>query len=145
MPEKIYFRPTVDHYSHRQGSSSEVYIGRDVPRAGIFQPSIWENEFRLHNPNDLAERWEVLAKFTEGLLCRQDLIARIREGELSGKTLLCWCKKKGPSDPTLCHGDVLAIFSSLLAGYPETPELHARILKALPGLLRQGKADGLFG
>lgn len=73
---------------HCERDPFDVYIGR---------PSIWGNPYVLRHE---SERAEVIRRYREYLLGRQDLLARL--DELRGKRLGCYCA------PKPCHGDVLA-------------------------------------
>lgn len=66
----------------------DVYIGRGSP---------WGNPYHINRD---GTREEVIAKFSEYIVTRPDLMARL--GELRGKRLGCYCA------PQACHGDVLA-------------------------------------
>ena len=81
--------------------SCEVYIGRRWTMGGWNLPqSKWANPYSVRKAGSAAEAVRLYEE--EHLSKRLDLMAEL--GELRGKTLGCWCKKK-PSDP--CHGDVL--------------------------------------
>ncbi|ELR22908.1 uncharacterized protein ACA1_398940 [Acanthamoeba castellanii str. Neff] len=81
--------------------SCDVYIGRRWTMGGWNLPqSKWANPFTARKAGSAAEAVRLYEE--DHLSKRPDLLAEL--GELRGKTLGCWCKKK-PSDP--CHGDVL--------------------------------------
>jgi len=75
----------------------DIYIGRAFAE---FHESDWHNPFHIEGG---CGRKCVLEKYEAHVRSRPDLMARL--GELRGKTLGCWCKKKKPK---ACHGDVLA-------------------------------------
>ena len=70
----------------KKGTPDEVYIGRG---------SKWGNPFAI-GPD--GTRGEVIEKYREYIM-RTELPEQVNE--LSGKTLVCYCK------PHSCHGDVL--------------------------------------
>lgn len=74
--------------AHCKQSNFDVYIGR---------PSKWGNPFAVGRD---GSREQVIARYKEWLLKQPHLLAAL--GELTGKTLGCWCS------PRPCHGDVLA-------------------------------------
>lgn len=75
---------------HCKKEKYDVYIGRG-------NASIWGNPFKI---GEHGNRSQVIKKYMDYLLTREDLIGRI--GELKGKVLGCWCS------PLPCHGDILA-------------------------------------
>ncbi len=75
----------------RTGAPYDVYCGRANKYLNLPE-SKWHNPFPLKKE---SERAEVLRKFEEYLLTRQDLLDSL--WELDGKTLACWCW------PKLCH------------------------------------------
>lgn len=78
----------------------DIYIGRKISMGGWNLPeSKWHNPYKL---KECASAEECIKKFREYIMQKPDLLAQIHE--LRGKTLGCWCKKKG-HEP--CHGDVL--------------------------------------
>lgn len=83
---------------HCKRSPYDVYVGRG---------SEWGNPFS-HKPSSsarwrVATREEAISRYRQWLLTSPDAEElRARVGELSGKTLGCWCA------PRPCHGDVLA-------------------------------------
>ena len=81
----------------------DVYIGRRQTQGGWnLSESKWHNPYKVSATKTVAL---ACAEFKQYLLYkRPDLIAAIKQGELNGKVLGCWCKVK-PTDP--CHGDVL--------------------------------------
>lgn len=83
----------------------DVYIGRRMTMGGWNLPhSDWANPFTIKqcggSAAEAVRRYDEWIRRGDG----QRLLARIDAGELSGKVLGCWCKKRA-SDP--CHGDVL--------------------------------------
>ena len=83
-----------------------VYIGRRMPR--VRGDGYFGNPFRLTKG---VLRESVMAEFEAYARKRieEDPEYRQRVGELTGKTLVCWCA------PLSCHGDVLARLASELA------------------------------
>jgi Domain of unknown function (DUF4326) len=49
-----------------------------------------------------VDRREMVCRYREWLAEQPDLLRRLREGELTGRALGCWCA------PEPCHADVLA-------------------------------------
>lgn len=62
----------------------------------IDRRSVWGNPFVIGVDGD---RKEVINKFEEWIVTREDLMQRLHE--LEGKILGCWCR------PLDCHGDIL--------------------------------------
>lgn len=99
MTDQAHFKTKVvnKHHADHRGPD-DVYIGR---------PSRWGNPFS-HLPGkgdvQVASRDEAVERY------RVHLWSQIKSGDvsiadladLSGKTLVCWCR------PAACHGDVLA-------------------------------------
>lgn len=79
---------------HCKQSRYDVYIGR---------PSKWGNPFQIGRDGD---RDEVIAKYTDYIVNREDLLAEVHL--LSWKVLGCWCR------PRACHGDVLATLADIM-------------------------------
>lgn len=78
----------------------DVYIGRRMTMGGWNLPeSIWANPFTISHAGSVERAVELYRAY---ILERPDLLSQL--GDLKGKVLGCWCKKK-PTD--LCHGDVL--------------------------------------
>jgi hypothetical protein len=92
----------TDWVVHCKKSPYDVYIGR---------PSKWGNPFRIGKDGDRAF---VIWEYREYLVGRRDLLDNIKQGELNGKVLGCWCR------PQPCHGDVLVHLSWLLMNGEET-------------------------
>lgn len=80
---------------HCKRARYDVYIGR---------PSKWGNPFVVGRD---GSREQVIDRFEQWLLSQPELVSAL--GELSGKTLGCWCA------PNRCHGEVLVKLSSGLA------------------------------
>lgn len=79
----------------------DVYIGRACYQGGWRLPkSKWHNPFTVKEAGSAAE---AVRKYEAWLKTQDDLLSDLHE--LRGKTLGCWCKKRG-TEP--CHGDVLA-------------------------------------
>jgi hypothetical protein len=83
---------------HCKKERFDVYIGRPGP---------WGNDWS-HKPGTLAKFKvnsveESIDAFEKDLLSDPGKVALVKE-HLRGKTLGCWCKRKG-HEP--CHGDVL--------------------------------------
>jgi len=76
----------------------DIYIGR---------PSKWGNPFIIGVHGDRAT---VISFYRQWLVQQPELIAALKNGELEGKTLGCFCK------PSACHGDVLASASAYYTG-----------------------------
>lgn len=79
--------PDTQVVNKRLTPNFDVYIGR---------PSKWGNPFVIGRD---GSRIQVIDKYREWVLCRQDLLDALHE--LKGKRLACWCA------PQPCHGDVL--------------------------------------
>jgi len=79
-------QPSPRVVNKRSGESFDVYVGR---------PSKWGNPFVIGKDGDRAE---VIMKYREWLF-ESGMIRYV--GELTGKTLACWCA------PLSCHADVL--------------------------------------
>jgi hypothetical protein len=80
--------------------NADVYIGRKLTMGGWnLQESIW------HNPFTIKEYGleECLKKYEKYIRGNNVLMNKIVH-DLDGKTLGCFCKKKG-NEP--CHGDIL--------------------------------------
>jgi len=90
----------INKHHHREWLTQQedhIYIGR---------PSKWGNPFVIGKDGDRAE---VVAKY-EAWLAKQVTTGEItldELAELSGKTLVCFCK------PYPCHGDVLAKYADM--------------------------------
>lgn len=80
-----------------------VYIGR----AGRGHDGYFGNPYRIQEGQD---RGSTLDKYTKYLVRRVSIDTEFYERvkELSGKTLVCFCK------PNPCHGDILAEMSDRL-------------------------------
>lgn len=76
-----------------------VHYKRDRYNVYIGRPSKWGNPFSIGKDGDRAE---VIAKHREWLQHQPKLLQAIKDGELTGKVLGCWCA------PLPCHGDTLA-------------------------------------
>lgn len=72
-----------------------IYIGRANKWLGLPE-SKWHNPFPMKKESD---RPEVIRKFREYILSREDLMNSLEE--LDGKVLGCYCSPKN------CHGHVL--------------------------------------
>jgi hypothetical protein len=72
-----------------------VYVGRANPRRGLAE-SIFANPYRVDVDGTRAE---VIQKYRDWLLGRQELLLRLPE--LRGRRLACWCS------PEPCHAEVL--------------------------------------
>ncbi|SPN79294.1 Hypothetical protein ZAZAV_254 [Cedratvirus Zaza IHUMI] len=84
----------------------DVYIGRACYMGGWQLPkSKWANPFSV---KEYGSAEKAVEKFEEYLLSHDDLMEDI--GELKGKILGCWCKKKGHE---ACHGDVLKKYADM--------------------------------
>jgi len=83
---------------HNQIDEFDVYIGREVPEAGL-EASKWGNPFVMADDSD-GERRRAIAEYRAWIVEQPELMASI--GELRGLRLGCWCA------PQSCHGDVLA-------------------------------------
>lgn len=93
-----------------QDNPGFVYIGRYNSRYGL-QRSIWHNPHSMkalaHLPLNAGEkRVNVINKYASYLEYNADLLQQIPQ--LSGKTLVCWCKPHG------CHGDILCKARNML-------------------------------
>jgi Domain of unknown function (DUF4326) len=76
----------------------DIYIGRACME---FSESVWHNPFHIEvgcGRNCVCDKYEAHVRN------RPDLMSRLTE--LRGKTLGCWCKKKGGGGKR-CHGDTL--------------------------------------
>ncbi len=87
---------TVIHVNEMQ--PGDVYIGRALPRRGLFKSSPFANPFRIGRDGNRAE---VIEKYRTWLLGQPILVSTIPE-LLQGRRLACWCA------PEACHGHVLA-------------------------------------
>jgi hypothetical protein len=90
----------VNIKGHRDdpGFADVVYVGRPMHRGGWqLAGSPLANPFRLGPDGD---RDEILAKYRDHLLGRDDLLALLPE--LRGRRLGCWCS------PLSCHAEVIA-------------------------------------
>ena len=76
----------------------DVYIGRLGKGRNKEEEGKWGNPFEIGRD---GTREEVIAKYTEYILNKPDLLEQIPL-ELKDKTLGCFCK------PLACHGDMLA-------------------------------------
>jgi len=74
-----------------------TYVGHDGPRHA-WSRSDFANPF-LGLRND---RVEMVQRYRDWLTGRPALLARLRDGELTGRALGCWCAPDG------CHADILA-------------------------------------
>lgn len=81
----------------------DVYIGR---------PGKWGNPFTHKDGTraqyKVASREEAVEKYREYVLSKPELLKALHE--LKGKTLGCWCARKGgltEKDVLVCHGQVL--------------------------------------
>jgi hypothetical protein len=83
---------------HVRKDPFDVYIGRSFME---FAESDWHNPFHIELG---CGRDCVCDKYEAHVRSRPDLMARLEE--LRGKTLGCWCKKKGGTGQR-CHGDTL--------------------------------------
>jgi hypothetical protein len=101
----------------------DVYIGRQIPRGGwSFNKSIFANPYIVGNSffakhsgeyikitsvkQSIIRYWNMIVQGKVDIKT-YDEICLIRKAikNLKGKTLGCFCKKKGDE---LCHGDILA-------------------------------------
>ena len=80
--------------------ADDVYIGREFKdRSGrVLSASAWANPFRLRDCKDLDE---CLGRFDSYLHASPRLMDKLQE--LSGKRLICHCRKGAP-----CHADTIA-------------------------------------
>lgn len=93
----------------------DVYIGRACNQGGWrLAQSKWRNPFTVKEAGSAAE---AVRKYEEWLKTQDDLLSCL--DELRGKTLGCWCKKKG-TEP--CHGDVLARMADRKRGHDDTDD-----------------------
>lgn len=76
----------VNKHTHRS-TQNDVYIGRG---------SKWGNPYVIGRDGD---RKEVIRKYRQYIVNNDKLLSSVHE--LSGKTLVCFCK------PQACHGDIL--------------------------------------
>ena len=101
---------------HGQVPDGAVYIGRRAP--GL-RCSPFHNPFRAGTPG-YETATDAVAAYEQWLAygttvpypapgeskrlaaLRDDVLARIEAGELTGRDLACWCREDRP-----CHGDVL--------------------------------------
>jgi len=75
-----------------------TYVGRGSPRHS-WPASDFANPFVREARHD---RIAMVRHYREWLRDQPELLRRIREGELTGRALGCWCA------PEPCHADVLA-------------------------------------
>ncbi len=93
----------------------DVYIGRRLTMGGWNLPqSKWHNPFSVKQAGSVEKAVELFEDYIKG---QPELMASL--GQLKGKVLGCWCKKK-PSDP--CHGDVLVRLVKALDETPKTKD-----------------------
>lgn len=91
----------VIHYRDWDRSDKNtVYIGRAMPRQRL-KASRWANPFRIDKDGTREEVIQRYRDYLQGWF-HGDASLFLDLAELSGKTLVCWCK------PEMCHGDVLA-------------------------------------
>lgn len=93
----------------------DVYVGRPNRRAGLVG-SVWANPFRIGGPHPQTgapiERGEAVQLYKDWIVRGEGRRLLRRLGELEGKTLGCWCAKKGgvgARDQLVCHGQVLLL------------------------------------
>lgn len=99
---------------HVRKDPFDVYIGRENKRAALVA-SAWANPFRIGAPHpgnsgNPITREEAIALYKEWIVRCEGRHLLKKLGELEGKTLGCWCAKKGgvgEHDPLVCHGQVL--------------------------------------
>ena len=99
--------------------TSNVYIGRNmvayVPGA---KQSIWKNPFTVKK----CGLEQSLQMYYQHVINNPDLMQRLRNGELSGKNLGCWCvdnhqvidKDSYKTIGWKCHGQVLIFINTQL-------------------------------
>jgi hypothetical protein len=75
-----------------------TYVGHAGPRHS-WPESDFANPFFRQAATDRAG---MVRRYREYLLERPELMRRLREGELTGRAVGCWCA------PLACHADVLA-------------------------------------
>ena len=94
--------PTVVRLRRKNGEVAQdcdVYIGRQIYMGGWrLSRSKWANPFTV---KEYGSSDEVIRRYREFLLQNTELLEALKNGELQGKVLGCWCK------PGPCHGDVL--------------------------------------
>ncbi len=78
----------VIHIRDKKNTADEVYIGRG---------SKWGNPFKIGKDGN---RDDVIDKYYNYITNKPELMNSLYE--LTGKTLVCFCK------PKACHGDILA-------------------------------------
>ena len=100
----------MDRVVHVNRDPYDFYIGRANRRANL-AGSKWANPFRIGDPHpktgEKIERGEEVALYKKWIVrgVGRRLLKDI--GELDGKTLGCWCARKGgvgAHDPIVCHG-----------------------------------------
>jgi hypothetical protein len=109
-----YIRPKYDNLAEWMMDPNNIYIGR---RGIVFVPttdgnkiryppndSIWANPYKISNQ---LNRDQCLMLYRNHIVqsLKSGQISLIELGKLEGKTLGCWCKKKGEN--VSCHGDIL--------------------------------------
>ena len=94
--------PTRGKVSREAAGQNEPHVGRGTEDS-FWQPSIWENPFRVSEVGSAARAVELYAKW---LISQKDLLFQLPY--LDGKRLLCHCKGSSP-----CHIDsLIAIWRS---------------------------------
>ena len=93
---------------HCKKTEYEVYVGRG-------ENSIWGNPFDMKNED---ERELVVHQFTDYLIKNKELLNKV--GELTDKTLGCWCA------PKLCHGDMLTWLTTNKTRWIPAPKIRFR-------------------
>lgn len=88
-------KPKVIAMRSAKGTSDEVCVGRGTK---------WGNPFTHYPGGTLAQyrvdsRDESIDRYESWLYDQPELVDQL--SELTGKTLVCWCK------PARCHGDIL--------------------------------------
>ncbi len=92
----------------------DLYVGRAAPRCGLKEGE-WANPYRIGAKLDgtreeVLEMYEAAARHWledphKGPTLREEL------SELRGKTLACWCARRGSylemDDPLVCHAQIL--------------------------------------
>jgi hypothetical protein len=105
----------MERVVHVNKDPFDVYIGRPNRRAGL-AGSVWANPFRIGDPHPETgapiQRGEAVELFKEWIARGEGRCLLKQLGELEGKTLGCWCAKKGgvgTHGPVVCHGQILLL------------------------------------
>lgn len=105
----------MDRVVHVNRDPYDLYIGRANRRANL-GGSKWANPFRIGDPHpqsgEKIERGEAVVLYKEWVLRGAGRCLLKDIGELEGKTLGCWCARKGgvgAHDPLVCHGQILLL------------------------------------